>query len=168
MSTAQSQRADGPDPLTLFARSVELRFRTLHEDGRRDRRELMERLDRIATEFRSDMTRHFEAVDRRLEVVCDKGGQEHAAFREVDRLQGEALAALVKRMDADHERAVGRGQAFRWMSSIASGISSHWQTIVAVSAFAFAAQGYVRPQAVAAPIVAQAHAQDWPLRTLTP
>lgn len=180
MGYAQPQEVSGPDVVALmdaltrqlshrqnndetrfiaFQTATDARFRTLHEDGRRDRREMLERLDKIAGEFRADMKAGFQAVETRLADVCDKGGREHAEFRSNDEALAGALAAVVKRMDEAHVAATTRIGMLKVAGTALSAAFTHgWKVLLAAASAVTLAQHYL-PQDPAPTY----HAVDYPL-----
>lgn len=86
-----------------FAETVEARFRTHHEDARRDRRELIGRIDQWGRGIVGEMRREFKAIDARLNDVCDVGKVEHEDFR-------QGITALNDWRSAQANQAKGRAQ----------------------------------------------------------
>lgn len=86
---------------TLDARTAE-RFKIVHEDARRDRREILGQIEGIGRELRAG----FAAVDVRLADVCDRRGVEHGAMT-------TDIEELRDRMDAKDHQAEGRRQITR-------------------------------------------------------
>lgn len=86
-----------------LADAVEQRFRTIHEDIRRDRREVMGRIDQWGQHLGRAMKAGFKDVDARLDEVCDVGKVEHQEFR-------SGIAALTGWQNAKTNQAKGRDQ----------------------------------------------------------
>lgn len=97
-----------------FEAATNDRFLAVHEDARRDRRELMGRFDRFEDQIGQTLSANFEAVDARLKQVCDQGGEEHEAMRaelkqHEDRLDAQDLALAERRGRLQVARAAGKG-----------------------------------------------------------
>lgn len=54
------------------------RFRTVHEDARRDRREVLTSLSDLREELHTAFKDGFAALEAKVGEVCDRGGAEHA------------------------------------------------------------------------------------------
>jgi hypothetical protein len=89
-----------------FAENVEQRLRTVHEDSRRDRRELIGRIDQWGRGLSTAMKTGFHNVDARLDEVCDVGKVDHARY---DR----GILELNQRLDERANQAEGRAQILR-------------------------------------------------------
>lgn len=61
--------------------AVDARFQIVHEDARRDRREIKAEIVAIRDELREAMADGFEALQTKVCEICDRGGLEHDAMR---------------------------------------------------------------------------------------
>lgn len=152
-----AQRQSGDDARFIsFSETVDARFRTVHEDGRRDRRETLERLDKMASGIRADMRAGYTAIDRRLAQVCDKGGEEHREFR-------DDILTLTERMNTAEAQAQGRGQVLAFMGKgVTWGFEHGWKAIVVIAALATVVKQWLPEPPRSIDMVAAAQAGELP------
>lgn len=110
--------------------AVEERFKTVHEDARRDRREVIGQIERLKDELVEATKIGFAALEARVIEVCDRGGVEHGVMRADNESTRKIVDGLVEWKRAMEAKAEGRAEVIDDAKGRVAYFSQYWLPLI--------------------------------------